>query len=154
MLWLESGLGQIGRVLLWRKMPFPLGWQAFYMACLQLLSIGERIKLQQEWPPHFGLLKAPSVLKAWGFGSWRALTSHLWVPRVGRGFQGWAQVSRVYPPFPLSPASSGQGPQGSLGMTCCRRHSRQGASLPGRLCCIPVVIAAPFPSHTRKVASK
>lgn len=127
------------------------------MACLQPLSSGEGTKTATGiaspfWPP-----ESPGVLRSWGFGSQRALTSHLWVPSVGRALQGWAQVSRVSPPRPLSPPSPafpGQGAQGSLGMTCCRRHGGQGASLPGRLCCILVVIAAPSPSHARKAASK
>lgn len=129
-------------------MPFPLGWQAFYMACLQPLSSGEGTKTATGiaspfWPP-----ESPGVLRSWGFGSQRALTSHLWVPSVGRALQGWAQVSRVSPPCPLSSPSSafpGQGAQGSLGMTCCRRNGGQGASLPGEALLHPSCHSSSFP---------
>lgn len=111
-------------------------------------------KVSPVWP-----LESPGMPESWGSGSRRARSSHVWVLQAGRALWGRAQVSGVSlcpcstPPTPLSPWLGGSGEPGHGTLQEAWGFGRE-LLCQGGLRCVPVVIAAPSPSHTRKAAPR
>jgi len=75
-----------------------------------------------------------------------------WEEHLGPGTgQRGVPVPAQHASVPTIPSIPSWGPRRSLAVTSCRRLGGSGREL---LCCVPVVIAAPSPSHARKAASR